>query len=180
MSCNLVQWQRNIAGSIISRLSTLALPSPLSGFRSGLIIKCFDVKGENCWLTGVAVLEQQIIQKLTAETEKKRHKTFHYSSRLQTEVMRKAPACFHWDGDLNHQNGGEASKPRTKQNKKANWMIRLGGKGLFIRIIYKIGWFPTHSTDFCTFAEFKALNASRRSRLIRRLPRAPAHERQQT
>lgn len=66
-------------------------------------------------------------------------------------------------------------------------MIRLGDKDLSEKSI-KLATFQhrehlsnaVQSPVFCTFAEFKPLNASRRTRLIRRLPRASAHECQET
>lgn len=90
---------------------------------------------------------------------------------------------LHWDEDLNYQNGGR----RLSLEQKTNWMIRLRDKGLFIRKIYKIGRKhrerpsnAAQSTVFCTFAEFKPLNASRGTRPIRRFPQASAHEHQET
>lgn len=84
--------------------------------------------------------------------KKKRRKTSHYSSRLQqTAAMCKAPfvwAVFIGNSPLRRgfkpSKRGETSKPGTK---KANWMIRLGDKGLFIRRIYKMEGFATLGTS---------------------------------
>lgn len=150
MSCNLVQWQRNIAGSIISRLSTLALPSP---FQASVVD----------WLSNVLMSRERIVDwqawpywsnrsYRNWQQRPKKGDTKHFIIRLgcRQKWCVKPPlvwAVFHWDGDSNHQNGGK--RLSLEQNKKkANWMIRLGDKGVFIRIIYKIGWFPTSETSF--------------------------------
>lgn len=53
-------------------------------------------------------------------------------------------------------------------------MMRLRDEGLFIREIYESGGTSfRRSTHFCTFAEFKPLNAWRGTGPIRRFPGAP-------